>query len=158
VLAALTGLLGLRQFCRDALCLRLTPIRRSLALQRIAEGNRFEFDAHGIFNRNDGPGFEDKGGKHRAELVNGGRIIAVQQHVTAPVAHPNNEQFDLEIVGRLPLRETSRMRFCAFSYSIGDPCGRSVQVSMYFIRHNASGMSALEDEAAVMPTYVGVVI
>src|SRR6476660_1301071 len=28
---------------------------------------------------------------------------------------------------------TSRMRFWAFSYSIGEPCERSVQVSMYFI-------------------------
>ena len=25
------------------------------------------------------------------------------------------------------------MRFCAFSYSIAEPCGRSFQVSMYFI-------------------------
>ena len=28
------------------------------------------------------------------------------------------------------VKETTR--FCAFSYSIGEPCGRSVHVSMYF--------------------------
>jgi hypothetical protein len=28
---------------------------------------------------------------------------------------------------------TSRIRFWAFSYSIGEPCGRSFQLIMYFI-------------------------
>ena len=106
---------------------------RSLALQPIAEGNRFEFDANGIVDGNNGSRFEDKSRKHRAKLVNGRRIVAVQQHIPAPVAHADNEQLDLEIAGCLPLRKNFKIRFCAFSYSIGDPCGRSVQVSMYFI-------------------------
>jgi len=36
--------------------------------------------------------------------MNGRRIVAVQQHVAAPVAHADNEQLDLKIAGRL-LRE-----------------------------------------------------
>src|ERR1700741_3855525 len=39
----------------------------------------------------------------------------------------------LKLAGALHWVKTSRIRFWAFSYSIGDPCGRSVQVSMYFI-------------------------
>src|SRR3981081_4635079 len=39
----------------------------------------------------------------------------------------------LKLPGAFHCVKTSRIRFCAFSYSIGDPCGRSVQVSMYFI-------------------------
>ena len=44
-------------------------------------------------------------GKHRAKLVNGQRIVAVHQHMPAPLADPHYEQFDLEIGGRLPLTE-----------------------------------------------------
>ena len=65
--------------------------------------------------------------------MNGRRIVAVHQHIATPVAYADNEQLDLEITGCLPLRENFEIRFWAFSYSIGDPCGRSVQVSMYFI-------------------------
>src|SRR5579871_3394996 len=39
----------------------------------------------------------------------------------------------LKPAGAFQGRKTSRMRFCAFSYSMGEPWGRSVQVSMYFI-------------------------
>src|SRR3954454_23746887 len=39
----------------------------------------------------------------------------------------------LKLPGAFHCVKTSRIRFCAFSYSIGEPCGRSVQVSMYFI-------------------------
>jgi hypothetical protein len=39
----------------------------------------------------------------------------------------------LKLAGAFHCVKTSRIRFWAFSYSIGDPCGRSNQLSMYFI-------------------------
>src|SRR3954454_16376913 len=39
----------------------------------------------------------------------------------------------LKLSGAFHWVNTSRIRFWAFSYSIGDPCGRSDQLSMYFI-------------------------
>src|SRR5262245_21758133 len=39
----------------------------------------------------------------------------------------------LKLPGAFHWPKTSRIRFWAFSYSIGEPCGRSDQVSMYFI-------------------------
>ena len=54
-----------------------------------------------------------------AELVNRYRIIAVEQLITTPVTHANHEQLNLEVARCLPSRETSRIRFCEFSYSIG---------------------------------------
>src|SRR6185503_9276587 len=39
----------------------------------------------------------------------------------------------LKLAGAFHGRKTSRIRFWAFSYSIGDPCERSYQLIMYFI-------------------------
>ncbi len=39
----------------------------------------------------------------RATLVNRERIVAVHQHMPAPLAHANHEKLDLEIGRRLPL-------------------------------------------------------
>src|SRR3981081_1735319 len=39
----------------------------------------------------------------------------------------------LKLAGAFHCVKTSRIRFWAFSYSTGEPCGRSDQVSMYFI-------------------------
>src|SRR5438874_4902086 len=39
----------------------------------------------------------------------------------------------LKVAGAFHGLKTSRIRFCAFSYSIGEPCGRSFQVIMYFM-------------------------
>src|ERR1044071_113206 len=39
----------------------------------------------------------------------------------------------LKFAGAFHCVNTSRIRFWAFSYSVGEPCGRSDQVSMYFI-------------------------
>ena len=39
----------------------------------------------------------------------------------------------LKLAGAFHCVKTSRIRFWAFSYSIGEPCGRSDHVSMYFI-------------------------
>jgi len=53
--------------------------------------------------------------------------------MAAPLAHPNREKLDLEIGWRLPLAKHFEVRFWAFSYSIGEPCGRSNQLITYFI-------------------------
>jgi hypothetical protein len=66
-------------------------VPQSLGFQPIAECDRFKLNAYGIVDGNNGPRFEDKGRKHRAKLVNGCRIVAVQQHITAPVANADNE-------------------------------------------------------------------
>src|SRR5690242_8763089 len=39
----------------------------------------------------------------------------------------------LKLAGAFHCVKTSRIRFWAFSYSMGEPCGRSDQVSMYFM-------------------------
>ena len=86
-------------------------------------------------------------------------IIAIQHHIATPVTHSDDEQLDLEIVGRLPLSENLQNAFWAFSYSIGDPCGRSFQLSMYFIgippNFSDSGLARLPatDKAAL--SYAG---
>jgi hypothetical protein len=77
----------------------------SLAFEFVAEGNRLEFDSDSVIDGNDGPCLEYKSRKHRAEFVNGRRIVAVQQHIPTPVTYAYHEQLDLEIAGRLPLRE-----------------------------------------------------
>src|SRR5436190_6097748 len=39
----------------------------------------------------------------------------------------------LKFAGAFHGPKTSKIRFCAFSYSMGVPCGRSFQVIMYFM-------------------------
>jgi hypothetical protein len=39
----------------------------------------------------------------------------------------------LKLAGAFHGLKTSKIRFCAFSYSLGVPCGRSFQVIMYFM-------------------------
>src|SRR6266403_1872118 len=39
----------------------------------------------------------------------------------------------LKLAGAFHSPNTSRIRFCAFSYSAGEPCGRSNQLITYFI-------------------------
>src|SRR5712692_10146636 len=77
----------------------------SLAFESIAPCNRFEFDPDSILDGNHGSCLELKSRPCRAYLVNGQRIVAVHQHMPAPLAHSHDEQLDLEIGGRLPLRE-----------------------------------------------------
>jgi hypothetical protein len=80
-------------------------IRVSLALKSIAKGNRFKLDPDSVHDWNYGSRLEFKSWQHRAELVNRQRIVAVQQHISTPVAYSDNEQLDLEIFRRLPLSE-----------------------------------------------------
>src|SRR5206468_1656631 len=77
----------------------------SLPIKSITKGDRFQFDPNSIFNRNHRTRFEDKRRQHRAELVDRRGIVAIQHHIASPVAHPNHEQFDLEIFRGLPLPE-----------------------------------------------------
>jgi hypothetical protein len=53
--------------------------------------------------------------------------------MATPFAYSNYERLDLEIYRRLPFSDTSSIRFWAFSYSAGEPCGRSNQLIMYFM-------------------------
>src|SRR5438067_4458402 len=63
----------------------------------------------------------------------------------------------LKFAGAFHCRNTSRIRFWAFSYSIGEPCGRSNQLIMYFISspplakrladHNRPSLHPLGDRA-----------
>src|SRR4051794_13948472 len=79
--------------------------RASIAFQIIAERDGFLLDTHGFHYRNDRTRLEHEGRQHRAELVNGKRIVAVEHHVPAPISNADDEQFDLEVAGRLPLGE-----------------------------------------------------
>src|SRR5690349_5066292 len=64
----------------------------------------------------------------------------------SPTRITNNSILKLE--GAFHWVKTSKIRFCAFSYSIGEPCGRSDQVSMYFIDvPNLSGSFFIGDKA-----------
>ena len=74
------------------------PSGRLMALEGISKCDGFQLDPDGIHDRNHGPRFEHKSGQHRAEFVHGQRIVAIQQHISAPVAHSNDEHLDLEIV------------------------------------------------------------
>src|SRR6266436_1971099 len=76
-----------------------------LAFEPIPKGNRFLFHPDSVHDGNHGARLEYKSRQHRAELMNRQRIVAIQHHISAPVSHPYYEQLDLEIGGRLPLRE-----------------------------------------------------
>src|ERR1700687_3762180 len=78
----------------------------SLVFQSISPGNYFEFAADGFLDRNDGMHLEYESRQHRAEFVNGHRIITFHQHMPTPLPDSYYEEFDLEIGGRLPLTET----------------------------------------------------
>jgi hypothetical protein len=77
----------------------------SFLFESVAKANRFEFDPDGVLDWNDRACLEYESRKHRAELVNGRRIVAVKQHISTPVTHSYHERLNLEIVGRLPLCE-----------------------------------------------------
>ena len=54
------------------------------------------------------------------------------------------------------LRHWQIVRFCAFSYSSGEPCGRSVHVSMYFIEIPCCAEMVRSDSpgAGTLPVWV----
>src|SRR5437660_4616135 len=80
-------------------------ITTSFGFEPISKCNRFLFHADSVHDGNHGARLEHKRRQHRAELVHRQRIVAIQHHISAPVTHPDHEQLDLEIGGRLPLRE-----------------------------------------------------
>lgn len=63
--------------------------------------------------------------------MNQHQIVAFHEHVPAPFTDADDEEC-LKFPGAFDCPKTSRIRFCAFSYSIGEPCGRSNQLMMYF--------------------------
>src|SRR5205085_12312180 len=89
----------------------LLLLSTSFAFEPVTKGNRFLFYPDGVHDWNHGARFEYKSRQHRAKLVNRQRIVAIQHHVATPVAHSNHEQLDLEIGGRLPLRENLQNPF-----------------------------------------------
>jgi hypothetical protein len=74
-----------------------------LAFEFVTKGNCFKLDPDGVHDRNHWPRFKYKGRQHRAELVNRQRIVAIQQHIPAPVPHSYDEHLDLEVVGALSI-------------------------------------------------------
>src|SRR5205085_7471265 len=56
----------------------------------------------------------------------------------------------LKLAGAFHCVKTSSIRFWAFSYSIGDPCGRSDQLSMYFINISFIGLIWLKRSVVVV--------
>src|SRR5882724_657579 len=50
----------------------------------------------------------------------------------------------LKLAGAFHWPKTSRMRFWAFSYSMGEPCGRSNQLSTYFMGNPDGGGKLLD--------------
>src|SRR5206468_13107241 len=49
-----------------------------------------------VFDRDDRPSLEFKGWQHRGELVYFNRVIAIGEHVAAPISNPNYEHLDVE--------------------------------------------------------------
>src|SRR5436309_2038254 len=84
---------------------RVIREKPSLVFQSISPGNYLAFAADGFLDRNDGSRLEYESRKHRTELVDGHRIVALYQHMPTPLADSYHEEFDLEIGGRLPLTE-----------------------------------------------------
>ena|SRR6476469_5027925 len=78
-------------------------ISNVIAFEFVTKCDGFEFDAHSIHHRNDGTHLEYEGRQHRAEFVNGQRVVTVEHHVTTPISNSNDKQLDLKIAGRLPL-------------------------------------------------------
>lgn len=65
--------------------------RPSLRLEAVAEGDGFKFHADGVHDGDDGARLEYEGGQHRAELMDGQGIVAVQHHIATPVADADDE-------------------------------------------------------------------
>src|SRR5579863_6157055 len=78
-------------------------VNLSLTFQSVAPGDYFEFAADCVLDGDYGVHLEYEGRQHRAKLVNGYWIVALHQHMPAPLAHTNYEKLDLEIGWRLPL-------------------------------------------------------
>ena len=58
--------------------------------------------------------------------------VAFHQHVPAPLAHTNHEKLD-QSPGAFHWPNTRDIAIWAFSYSFGEPCGRSNQLIIYFM-------------------------
>ena len=79
-----------------------------LGFQSVAPGHRFKFDSNCVLDGHDRSRLELERRQHRTKLVNREWIVAVHQHVPAPLTHAYDKHFNLEIGGR---RKTSRIVF-----------------------------------------------
>lgn len=77
----------------------------SLGFQSIPPGDDFEFAADRFFDRDYGVHLEHECREHRTELVNSYQIVALHQHISAPLADSDYKEVDFEIARRLPLAE-----------------------------------------------------
>jgi len=152
IVAGRAGTVGLRQVAPSIECRFLDPAwsnaraagsrevnvtwssRLSLAFEAIAPGNRFEFDPDRILDGNHGSCLEFKSRPGRAYLVRTANGSSQSTNICpphSPTLTTNNSI--LKLAGAFHCVKTSSIRFWAFSYSVGDPCGRSNQLIMYFI-------------------------
>jgi hypothetical protein len=89
--------------------------RTSFAIQPIAPRHHFEFGPNRVLYRNYGARLELECRKHRAELVNRERIVAIDQQISVPIASTNHEELDFEIRCSLPLAKHFKDSFlCVF--------------------------------------------
>ena len=93
-------------------------VARSAEFQTITPSHDFELAAHSVLDRNDRARLEFEGWEHRAELVHGDRIMAVGQHVAAPITNTDHEQFDLEVGRGFPL--TKDIKYPLLSFLVFD--------------------------------------
>src|SRR5208283_815056 len=124
---------GQKSSCGKSAGPRSKPELALLTFQSIAVGHRFEFHANGVGDGNDGASFEREGRQHRTELMHFEWVVTFRQHIAAPITTRMTNDSIFKLAGAFHGLKTSRIRFCAFSYSMGVPCGRSFQVIMYFM-------------------------
>src|SRR5579872_7151232 len=86
-------------------CFSNLTAARSGEFEALAPVDHLELDPDRIGDRDHRPCLELESGQHRAEFMDGCRVVAIRQHVSAPVADPADEHLDLEIGRRLPAAE-----------------------------------------------------
>src|SRR5438270_12998574 len=74
--------------------------KTGLSLQFVPPGHDLELATNSVLDCNDRANLEFEGGQHRGELVHFNRVIAIGQHVAAPISNADYEHLDVEI-GRL---------------------------------------------------------
>ena len=82
----------------------LTPeeARTSVNFQTIAPSHDFKFAANRVLDRNNRPRLEFESREHGTELVHGDRIVAIRQHIAAPVIIAGLDVSFQEVVHSVP--------------------------------------------------------
>src|SRR5437588_258505 len=76
--------------------IRIDQGGRKSAYNFVAPGHDLELAPNRVLDGNDRPSLEFKGWQHRGELVHFNGVIAIGQHVAAPIANPNYEHLYVE--------------------------------------------------------------